>query len=68
MGSKGNGKNDFVGPGFAWHGLSILSDLRLQGPCANGVGTSLAQRVPDKRPVFLGSKGNGKHFVGLRFA
>ena len=54
MGSKGNGKNDFVGPGFAWHGLSILSDLRLQGTCANGVGTSLAPRVPDKRPVFYG--------------
>ena len=35
MGSKGNGKQ-FVGPGFAWHGLSILSDLRLQGTCANG--------------------------------
>ena len=110
----------------AWHGLSILSDLRLQGSCANGLGTSLAPRVPDKRADFLwvpkvtgsilsgcvllgmgsnpaavrvfrnrskglapmvsepashrgcrtkalflffmGSKGNGKHFVGLRFA
>ena len=54
MGSKGNGKNDFVGPGFAWHGLSILSVLRLQATCANGVGTSLAPRVPDKRTVFYG--------------
>ena len=53
MGSKGNGKH-FVGPGFAWHGLSILSDLRLQGTCANGFGTSLAPRVPDKRTVFYG--------------
>ena len=53
MGSKGNGKNDFVGPGFAWYGLSILSVLRLQATCANGVGTSLAPRVPDKRTVFL---------------
>ena len=94
MGSKGNGKH-FGGPGFAWHGLSILSDLRLQGTCANGFGTSLAPRVPDKRTVFcvsepglapmvsepaahrgcrtkelffMGSKGDGKHFVGLRFA
>ena len=53
MGSKGNGKH-FMGPGFAWHGLSILSDLRLQGTCANGFGTSLAPRVPDKRTVFYG--------------
>ena len=53
MGSKYNGKH-FVGPGFAWHGLSILSDLRLQGTCANGFGTSLAPRVPDKRTVFYG--------------
>ena len=53
MGSKGNGKH-FVEPGFAWHGLSILSDLRLQGTCANGFGTSLALRVPDKRTVFYG--------------
>ena len=64
MGSKGNGKH-FVGPGFAWHGLSILSDLRLQGTCANGFGTSLA---PRKNCFFMGSKGDGKHFVGLRFA
>ena len=53
IGSKGKGKH-FVGPGFAWHGLSILSDLRLQGSCANGLGTSLAPRVPDKRTVFYG--------------
>ena len=53
IGSKGEGKH-FVGPGFAWHGLSILSDLRLQGSCANGLGTSLAPRVPDKRTVFYG--------------
>ena len=53
IGSKGKGKH-FVGPGFAWHGLSILSDLRLQGSCANGLGTSLAPRVPDKRTAFYG--------------
>ena len=54
LGCRTNKGKHFVGPGFAWHGLSILSDLRLQGSCANGLGTSLAPRVPDKRTVFYG--------------
>ena len=36
--------------------------------CAIGFGPSLGARVPTSRTVFIGSKGDGKHFVGLHFA
>ena len=67
MGSKGKGKH-FVGPGFAWHGLSILSDLRLQGSCANVWEPASHRGCRTKELFFMGSKSNGKHFVGLCFA
>ena len=52
MGSKGNGKH-FVGPGFAWHGLSILSDLRLQGTCANLVSNQPRTEGAGQKNCFL---------------
>ena len=51
---------------LAWARILLLSRTGLQGTCANGFGTRLAPRVPDNG--FMGSKGDGKHFVGLRFA
>ena len=35
--------------------------------CATGFGSSLAARVPATRTVFMDSKGDVKHFVGLHF-
>ena len=56
---------------LAWARILLLFECfgtGLQGTCANGFGTRLAPRVPDKKLFFMGSKGDGKHFVGLRFA
>ena len=73
MGSKGNGKH-FVGPGFAWHGLESCCCSGVSEPASKA---RLAPMVSEpashrgcrtKALFFMGSKGNGKHFVGLRFA
>ena len=73
MGSKGNGKH-FVGPGFAWHGLESCCCSGVSEPASKGLAPMVSELRPQlgcrtKGLVFImGSKGNGKHFVGLHFA
>ena len=73
MGSKGKGKH-FVGLRFAWHGLESCCCSGVSEPASKG----LAPTVSELRPqlgcrtkgleFIMGSKGNGKHFVGPGFA
>ena len=73
MGSKGDGKH-FVGPGFAWHGLESCCCSGVSEPASKGLAPMVSELRPQlgcrtKGLVFImGSKGDGKHFVGPGFA
>ena len=73
MGSKGNGKH-FVGLRFAWHGLESCCCSGVSEPASKGLAPMVSELRPQlgcrtKGLVFImGSKGNGKHFVGPGFA
>ena len=73
MGSKGNGKH-FVGLRFAWHGLESCCCSGVSEPASKRLAPMVSELRPQlgcrtKALVFImGSKGNGKHFVRLRFA
>ena len=72
MGSKGDGKH-FVGLRFAWHGLESCCCSSVSEPASNGLAPMVSEPASHrgcqtKELFFMGSKGDGKHFVGLRFA
>ena len=72
MGSKGNGKH-FVGLRFAWHGLESCCRSGVSEPASKRLAPMVSEPASHrgcrtKALFFMGSKGNGKHFVGLRFA
>ena len=72
MGSKGIGKH-FVGLRFAWHGLESCCCSSVSEPASKGLAPMVWEPASHrgcrtKELFFMGSKGNGKHFVGLHFA
>ena len=72
MGSKGDGKH-FVGLRFAWHGLESCCCSNVSEPASKGLAPMVSEPASHrgcqtKELFFMGSKGDGKHFVGLRFA
>ena len=72
MGSKGDGKH-FVGLRFAWHGLESCCCSSVSEPASKGLAPMVSEPASHrgcqtKELFFMGSKGDGKHFVGLRFA
>ena len=72
MGSKGDGKH-FVGLRFAWHGLESCCCSSVSEPASKGLAPMVSEPASHrgcqtKELFFMGFKGDGKHFVGLRFA
>ena len=72
MGSKGDGKH-FVGLRFAWHGLESCCCSSVSESASKGLAPMVSEPASHrgcqtKELFFMGSKGDGKHFVGLRFA
>ena len=72
MGSIGDGKH-FVGLRFAWHGLESCCCSSVSEPASKGLAPMVSEPASHrgcqtKELFFMGSKGDGKHFVGLRFA
>ena len=72
MGSKGDGKH-FAGLRFAWHGLESCCCSSVSEPASKGLAPMVSEPASHrgcqtKELFFMGSKGDGKHFVGLRFA
>ena len=72
MDSKGNVRH-FFGVVFAWHGLESCCCSGVSEPASKGLAPMVSELRPQlgcrtKELFFMGSKGDGKHFVGLRFA
>ena len=69
---KGDGKH-FVGLRFAWHGLESCCCSSVSESASKGLAPMVSEPASrrgcqTKELFFMGSKGDGKHFVGLRFA
>ena len=72
MGFKGDGKH-FLGLRFTWHGLESCCCSSVSEPASKGLAPMVSEPASHrgcqtKELFFMGSKGDGKHFVGLRFA
>ena len=58
---------------FAWHGLESCCCSSVSEPASKGLAPMVSEPASHrgcqtKELFFMGSKGDGKHFVGLRFA